>query len=287
MNLDPRARVFVATIIGSGTLILAAAFSTLVTQGPTASWIVLAALALVTGTFMIKVPRTETRFSLSDALVFTSVLVVGPECGVVVAAIDALAASLRFNRPDALYLSRTLFNVAASAVSIAIPGLAYAAIGGSSIVGAPELRQMAVPLVALVAGYSLLNTGAIAMVLALTTRNPVITVWRENFAWVWVAHAWSGLVAATIAIYIPHVNAFSLVAILIVGAVGYATVRVYLRKVEESTGRLEKLNELYLATIKALAMAIDAKDQVTHGHIRRVQVYAVGLARAHSAGPTS
>ena len=27
-------------------------------------------------------------------------------------------------------------------------------------------------------------------------------------------------------------------------------------------------------------MAIDAKDQVTHGHIRRVQRYAVGLARA-------
>ena len=27
-------------------------------------------------------------------------------------------------------------------------------------------------------------------------------------------------------------------------------------------------------------MAIDAKDQITHGHIRRVQVHAVFLARA-------
>src|SRR2546426_4519323 len=27
-------------------------------------------------------------------------------------------------------------------------------------------------------------------------------------------------------------------------------------------------------------MAIDAKDQITHGHIRRVQAYAVGLARS-------
>ena len=78
----------------------------------------------------------------------------------------------------------------------------------------------------------------------------------------------------------PHVNLYSLVLILIVGAVGYATVRLYLGKVEESTGHLHKLNDLYLATIKALAMAIDAKDQVTHGHIRRVQVYAVGLAKA-------
>jgi putative nucleotidyltransferase with HDIG domain len=37
---------------------------------------------------------------------------------------------------------------------------------------------------------------------------------------------------------------------------------------------------LYLSTIETLAMAIDAKDQITHGHIRRVQILAVGLAKA-------
>ena len=34
-----------------------------------------------------------------------------------------------------------------------------------------------------------------------------------------------------------------------------------------------------MSTIETLAMAIDAKDQITHGHIRRVQTYAVGLAQ--------
>src|SRR5207302_7414644 len=42
---------------------------------------------------------------------------------------------------------------------------------------------------------------------------------------------------------------------------------------------LSQLNRLYLSTIETLAMAIDAKDQITHGHIRRVQTYAVGLAK--------
>ena len=36
---------------------------------------------------------------------------------------------------------------------------------------------------------------------------------------------------------------------------------------------------MYLSTIETLAMAIDAKDQITHGHIRRVQKLAVGLAK--------
>ncbi len=39
-------------------------------------------------------------------------------------------------------------------------------------------------------------------------------------------------------------------------------------------------SDLHLATIEALARAIDAKDQTTQMHIRRVQVYAAGLAKA-------
>src|SRR5260370_30484022 len=37
--------------------------------------------------------------------------------------------------------------------------------------------------------------------------------------------------------------------------------------------------DLPLRTIEALAIAIDAKDEVTHDHVRRVQIYATGLAR--------
>jgi putative nucleotidyltransferase with HDIG domain len=282
MQLPPRARAFVATVIGAGALILIVSLYEIVARASSVSGLVLAGLAAVTGTCMIKLPRIETRFSLSDALVFTAVLLLGPSYAVVAAAVDALAASLRFNTRDDLYASRTMFNLTAAAVSIWLPSQAFLAVGGRAMdmTGTLDLYTIAVPLVVLVTGYSVLNTGAIATVLALTARVRVTTVWRENFTWVWVTHAWSGLVAGGIAIYIPHVNAFSLLIILTVGAVGYATVRVYLGKVEESTGHLHKLNELYLATIKALALAIDAKDQVTHGHIRRVQVYAVGLARA-------
>jgi putative nucleotidyltransferase with HDIG domain len=49
-------------------------------------------------------------------------------------------------------------------------------------------------------------------------------------------------------------------------------------RVEDTNTHLSDLNKLYLSTIETLAMAIDAKDQITHGHIRRVQAYAVGLA---------
>src|SRR4029453_305133 len=47
------------------------------------------------------------------------------------------------------------------------------------------------------------------------------------------------------------------------------------------------LNHLYLSTIETLAMAIDAKDQVTHGHIRRVQEYSVALAHQMGVDDTN
>ena len=40
------------------------------------------------------------------------------------------------------------------------------------------------------------------------------------------------------------------------------------------------MSELYMATIEALALAIDAKEQTARNHIGRVQVYATALARA-------
>jgi diguanylate cyclase (GGDEF)-like protein/putative nucleotidyltransferase with HDIG domain len=43
------------------------------------------------------------------------------------------------------------------------------------------------------------------------------------------------------------------------------------------TRESEELSRLHFATAEALATAIDAKDQSTHCHVRRVQIYAAGL----------
>ncbi len=67
--------------------------------------------------------------------------------------------------------------------------------------------------------------------------------------------------------------------ILPVLVISYLTFKTALGRIEDAHTHLSQLNRLYLSTIETLAMAIDAKDQITHGHIRRVQQYAVGLAK--------
>ena len=42
---------------------------------------------------------------------------------------------------------------------------------------------------------------------------------------------------------------------------------------------------LHLRTIEALALAIDAKDETTHEHLRRVQVYAIEVGKELGLSP--
>jgi len=57
----------------------------------------------------------------------------------------------------------------------------------------------------------------------------------------------------------------------------YVIYRTSFERLHIKTREAEELSRLHLATAEALATAIDAKDQTTHGHVRRVQIYAAGL----------
>jgi putative nucleotidyltransferase with HDIG domain len=59
----------------------------------------------------------------------------------------------------------------------------------------------------------------------------------------------------------------------------YRSYRLYLGKLEAEKQHAEKVSNLHLRTIEALALAIEAKDQNTGDHLQRVRIYAMELAR--------
>jgi diguanylate cyclase (GGDEF)-like protein/putative nucleotidyltransferase with HDIG domain len=71
-------------------------------------------------------------------------------------------------------------------------------------------------------------------------------------------------------------------SLLLVSAVVYLAARAYLKlraRFANERRHAQQMSELHLATMEALALAIDAKDQTAHNHIGRVQIYATALAR--------
>ena len=81
-------------------------------------------------------------------------------------------------------------------------------------------------------------------------------------------------------VYTRELNWTFLAVIVPLLLVLYVTFRTSMARVADANKHVEDVNALYLATVQTLAAVIDAKDRVTHSHIRRVQGYAVELAKA-------
>ena len=69
----------------------------------------------------------------------------------------------------------------------------------------------------------------------------------------------------------------SLVLLSVVLFSGAQVIYLVWFRLSAKTRETEELSRMHFATAEALATAIDAKDQTTHCHVRRVQVYAAGL----------
>ena len=131
----------------------------------------------------------------------------------------------------------------------------------------------------LTATYFLINSGLTAAVIGLQARRPPIAVWREHFMPLIPTYAAGASVALLLVVALGQVHFSAIALILPLLLISYLTIRSSFGRLEDSKRHVEKLNRMYLSTVETLATAIDAKDEVTHGHIRRVQAAAVGLAR--------
>src|ERR1041385_3894210 len=114
---------YVTCVIAGGVAATGYALYGVIIQPVPSQWLILAALTLLTGSFSIKLPSVEARFSVSDAFVFASVLLFGPSPATVTVAVDCLVISLWRHRSKSTL--RSLFNVFAVALSIWISSQAF------------------------------------------------------------------------------------------------------------------------------------------------------------------
>jgi putative nucleotidyltransferase with HDIG domain len=184
-------------------------------------------------------------------------------------------------KPESRLVHRVLFNMAAPSVSVWTAGTAFYLLSGIqpySRVFTP-LPELFFPLLVFTALYFLLNSWLVAVAVGLENQRSAVQIWWKNFAWLSVNYFSGASLAALIVTYTQQLDFSALAVIIPLLVVSYLTFRTAMGRAEDSYNHLAELNRLYLSTIETLAMAIDAKDQITHGHIRRVQAYAVGLAK--------
>jgi putative nucleotidyltransferase with HDIG domain len=276
----PRAGVaFVAVVSLAGLATIAyAAWD--ITEHPVGyMWLVLLALTTFSSTFSIKIPDVSATISVSETFVFITALLFGPSPAALVIAADGLIISCwRRHRQ----LPQMVFNTAEPALSVFVAAHLFFWLSGLSP-GGNQLIHVGthlLPLSAFTTTYFLLNSGLNATVVSIQQRVPLWPTWRQHFGWVLLSYFGATSVAALLVHDARGFDFTTLGVVLPLMVISYLTFKTSLQRVEDVNRHLQELNKLYLSTIETLAMAVDAKDQITHGHIRRVQAYAVGLARA-------
>jgi putative nucleotidyltransferase with HDIG domain len=278
-QFSPVQRFYFLVVILAGLAVTGRATAELIALRPSPQWLLLAALTLLTGSFTIRIAKPSIRISVSDAFVFTSVLLFGTAVATVVVAIDSLVATLWMRR-EYRSLFRTLFNVSVASLSIwTASSVFFASTGPLPGPGAFVLTSYIGPLFVLAGLYFLANSWLIAVALGFEQRVGIVNLWWTHFPWFSLNYFGGVSAAALLVSYTRSIDIGAVTVILPLLVISYLTYRTSLSRVQDAEHHVEQLNELYMSTIETLAMAVDAKDQITHGHIRRVQVYAVELAK--------
>jgi diguanylate cyclase (GGDEF)-like protein/putative nucleotidyltransferase with HDIG domain len=123
------------------------------------------------------------------------------------------------------------------------------------------------------------NTMPIAAVISLTERKVLHRTWYECYFWCFPYY----LVGAVIAWIISSVSKTTdwQIAVLVVPVIYFIhrSYKLYLGRLDDEKKHVEEMAGLHLRTIEALALAIEAKDDTTHEHLRRVRTYALEIGQ--------
>src|SRR3954469_25478338 len=275
-QLPLAARLYVLSVIAAGAALLMWRLPSVRLDQPLL-FLALFGLSSASAVLKVTLPLTTSgsTMAVSYAVDFASLLLLGPHQTMLVAAASAYC-QCYLNKKERNPLYRTLFSMASLVVTVECAGLAFRLLQGTA--DTDPMTAVARPLVGAATAYFLVNTGLIATAIAVSTGQRIATTWHTNFLWSAPSYFVGAGTAALAAWVVRHTGYWLAPLTFAPLYLTYRTYKVYMGRIEDEQRHVQQTSDLHLATIEALARAIDAKDQTTQSHIRRVQLYAARLA---------
>ena len=281
------AELFAGGVTGLGAAMLALRLPVTSFDQPVLFFALLAA-ALVISVWKVRLPIAggTATMSMSFFTDLLSLMLLGADQAMLIAGASAVSQCyfLSRTRPPR---HRVYFSAAVMIVAIQAAGFAAAALGGFR--RDVSLFELATVTLAAASVFYLVNTVLVGMAIAWSRGQAMGRAWFGEL----FCTAPACVIAAACAMLLYDASGAFLWAALLAAGPLYATsnaYRVYTGHVAEQQRHLEEVSALHLASVEALARAIDARDQTIDGvrggnHLHRVQSWAVALAQA--AGMTA
>lgn len=246
-------------------------------------FVVAAAASFFVAKFALPVPGTKATFRPKTVFAFWGVVWLGTFGGVLLALSSSVAGRNDFHTNRGKWLHGSARDVVcAFAAGIAfhfsasvIGDLSSTVVAGRFLV--PNEVVFAACVMAFVhfaanSSLDLLRASLCGTPLNRNTFNRLVTVPSTS-------HLVSLAVAIVLFVTLTHFGIEFGLVLLPLAIAANAAHRIHIRSLDQKTKEILEASRIHLATVEALATAIDARDQVGVGHVRRTQIYAVGLGR--------
>lgn len=127
--------------------------------------------------------------------------------------------------------------------------------------------------------FFMVNTLSVAFVIGLTEHRHPLRIWRDCYFWSFPYYLLGASLGATAVLASKTAGWYVVILFVPVVVIVYRTYQVYLEKLESQKDHAEEMASLHLRTIEALALAIEAKDEGTHEHLERVQIFVRAIGK--------
>ncbi|MCY7377409.1 MAG: hypothetical protein LH472_15725, partial [Pyrinomonadaceae bacterium] len=268
-------------VIGGWTLY--AAFSFSVSQ--IAVLLVALAVSALVNQHELTIPQTKKTLNAGDFIVLAGILLLGTSGGVLLA---ASVSAVYYKRAPAADKSRWMFNSFINLISAFAAGIIFCLIlekaagftGNFVDVETVPFGWLALAAVLTASAYRLASTTLNLIFDKLKSGSAEISeLPKIKFSRLWESSALGLISALVLHILLQEFGLSFGFVVLLVTVVGHYAYLIHNSRLAQKTKEITEACRIHLATVEALATAIDARDQIGSGHVRRTQIYAVGIGK--------
>ena len=251
--LPRTAQLYVVAVIAAGICAVIAFFPR--EWPPVAMFAALVSASCLTSIWKVNLPlplSSGSTLSVSYAADLTALLLLGPRYALLVALAGAWT-QCTFNVKRSYPAYRTAFSVAAEAITMAVTGAAYTALGGR--VAPLDFEAIAGPLVGAITAYFVVNTGLVATAIALSTRQSLVKIWREDFLWSGASFIVAGSAGAGAAVVIARGQHWMAFLTMMPVYLVYRTYSTFIGRLDDERRYVEETRRLHGEAVAALLQA--------------------------------
>jgi putative nucleotidyltransferase with HDIG domain len=229
--------------------------------------------AVLASSFKVSLPGIEGTLSMNFLFTLVGVLEMSLPETLLIGLVSTLA-QFYWRPTRRLKMIQLAFNLSQVTICGAVAYGAYKLIAIHVLRGPGPLALAAAAIT-----HFIFNTAAMSAIIGLTEDKRVAKVWIDSYLWLFPYYMVGAAIAGLISFLNAHIGWQASLLVLPPIYLVHRSYRLYLGKLEAEKAHAEKVSNLHLRTIEALALAIEAKDQTTGDHLQRVRIYAMELAK--------